>query len=317
MQDNHIAILDLGTNTFHLLIAVIHDEKFKIIHREKFAVKLGEGGINRGIITEVAWERGIAAIKKINYLVQSYPVKEIRSFATSAIRNARNGHLFLKEIRSVAGISATIIDGKQEAEYIYYGVRQVIQIGSKPVLIMDIGGGSVEYIVANQHEIFWKKSFEIGAQRLYDLFHVHDPVRKEDILHLNNYLELVLHPLIQALNRYEPEVLIGCSGTFDTLLEIYCIRNNINKGKKTYEFLIDLPAFFAIHQEIVGKNKAGRLAIPGMSAMRADMIAMSSSLIHFTLTKHPFMALKASSYSLKEGILSEIVDHEQIFEMSA
>lgn len=317
MQDNHIAILDLGTNTFHLLIAVIHDEKFKIIHREKFAVKLGEGGINRGIITEEAWERGIAAIKKINYLLQSYPVKEIRSFATSAIRNASNGHLFLKEIRSVAGISATIIDGKQEAEYIYYGVRQAIQIGSKPVLIMDIGGGSVEYIVANQHEIFWKKSFEIGAQRLYDLFHVHDPVRKEDILHLNNYLELVLHPLIQALNRYEPEVLVGCSGTFDTLLEIYCIRNNINKGKKTYEFLIDLPAFFAIHQEIIGKNKAGRLAIPGMSAMRADMIAMSSSLIHFTLTKHPFMALKASSYSLKEGILSEIVDHEQIFEMSA
>ena len=317
MQDNHIAILDLGTNTFHLLIAVIHDEKFKIIHREKFAVKLGEGGINRGIITEEAWKRGISAIKKINYLVQSYPVKEIRSFATSAIRNASNGHLFLKEIQSITGISATIIDGKQEAEYIYYGVRQAIQIGSKPVLIMDIGGGSVEYIIANQHEIFWKKSFEIGAQRLYDLFHLHDPVRKEDILHLNNYLELVLHPLVQALNMYEPEVLIGCSGTFDTLLEIYCIRNNINKGKKTHEFLIDLPAFFAIHQEIVGKNKAGRLAIPGMSAMRADMIAMSSSLIHFTLSKHPFMVLKASSYSLKEGILSEIIDHEQIFEMSA
>jgi exopolyphosphatase/guanosine-5'-triphosphate,3'-diphosphate pyrophosphatase len=317
MQDNHIAILDLGTNTFHLLIAVIHDEKFKIIRREKFAVKLGEGGINRGIITEEAWERGIAAIKKINYLVQSYPVKEIRSFATSAIRNASNGLLFLREIQSVAGITATIIDGRQEAEYIYYGVRQAIWIGSKPVLIMDIGGGSVEYIIANQDEIFWKKSFEIGAQRLYDLFHLHDPVRKEDILHLNNYLELVLHPLAQALNKYQPEVLIGCSGTFDTLLEIYCIRKHINKGKKTHEFLIDIPAFFSIHQEIVGKSTAERLAIPGMSALRADMIGMSSSLIHFTLTKHPFMVMKASSYSLKEGILSEIVDHTQIFEMSA
>lgn len=317
MLDSHIAILDLGTNTFHLLIAVIHDDKFKIIHREKFSVRLGEDGINRGIITPEAWKRGLEAIRKIRSLVQSYPVNEIRSFATSAIRNAKNGILFIKEIQSVSGIVAKVIDGEQEAEYIYYGVRQAIPIGNDPVLIMDIGGGSVEYIIANQHEIFWKRSFEIGAQRLYDLFHQHDPVKREDILNLNNYLELVLHPLEQALNKYQPEVLIGCSGTFDTLREIYRIRRNFQKVKKFMEFQIDIKTFYAIHKEIIGKNKEERLAIPGMSSMRADMIGMSSSMIYYILKKFKFNSLKASSYSLKEGILSEIIDHAQIIEKSA
>jgi exopolyphosphatase/guanosine-5'-triphosphate,3'-diphosphate pyrophosphatase len=317
MQDSHIAILDLGTNTFHLLIAVIRDDHFTIIHREKFAVKLGEGGINRGIITDEAWNRGIMAIKKINPLIQSYQVKEIRSIATSAIRNACNGAQFLKAIQSVTGITAEAIDGNQEAEYIYYGVRQAILLGKKPSLIMDIGGGSVEYIIANQDEILWKKSFEIGAQRLHDLFHHHDPVKKEDILNLKNYLELALRPLSQALTKYQPETLIGCSGTFDTLREIYCIRNNIQKDKKPPEFSVDIKAFLSLHHEIIDKNKEERLAIPGMSPMRADMISMASSLIHFTLSKFPFRQLKTSSYSLKEGFLSEIVDHAQIIEMSA
>lgn len=317
MLDSHIAILDLGTNTFHLLIAVIHDDKFKIIHREKFSVRLGEGGINRGIITPEAWKRGMSAIDKIRSLVQSYPVNEIRSFATSAIRNAKNGALFLKEIQSASGITATVIDGEQEAEYIYYGVRQAISIGIDPVLIMDIGGGSVEYIIANQYEIFWKRSFEIGAQRLCDLFHLHDPVKKEDIRNLNNYLELILHPLGQALNKYQPEVLIGCSGTFDTLREIYRIRRNTEKKNMAEGSNIDIKDYFSIHREIIGKNKVERLAMPGMSSMRADMIGMSSSLVYYILKKFPFRTLKASSYSLKEGILSEFIDHAQIIEMSA
>ncbi|MBS0000971.1 MAG: exopolyphosphatase [Cyclobacteriaceae bacterium] len=317
MKDSHIAILDLGTNTFHLLIAVIHDDQFRIIHRKKFDVKLGEGGINRRFITDEAWQRGITAIREIKELISSYHVMEIRSIATSAIRNAKNGSSFLEAIQLETGIKTSIIDGNLEAEYIYYGVRQAITIGTKPVLIMDIGGGSVEFIIANQREIFWKKSFEIGAQRLYDLFHRHDPVSPEDILNLKSYLELALHPLVPVLNKFRPDTLIGCSGTFETLSSIYCMRNSIRQIKYKKEVPIDKEAFFPIHYELVTKNKTERLAIPGMSPMRVDMISMSSLLIHYMLTKFSFLHLKGSSYSLKEGLLSEIVDHVQIVELSA
>jgi len=317
MKDNHIAILDLGTNTFHLLIALIRGDQYRIIRRKKFAVKLGEGGINKGIITEEAWERGISAIREIRELIDAHHINEIKAIATSAIRNASNGHAFIDALRTSAGINATIIDGDQEAEYIYYGVRQAIPIGDLPVLIMDIGGGSVEFILANQHEIFWKKSFEIGAQRLFDLFHRHDPVNGNDVLKLRNYLELILHPLVPLLNKFKPETLIGCSGTFETLGHIYCHRRNAHPIQNGREVPITREAFFSIHQMLISKNKSGRLAIPGMSPMRADLISMSSLLIHYMLTKFEFSHLKGSFYSLKEGILSEIVDHAQIVELSA
>jgi len=317
MQNSHIAILDLGTNTFHLLIAVIHADRFQIIHREKFTVKLGEGGINRRIITADAWERGISAMKNIKKVIRSYGVEEIRSIATSAIRNAENGPLFLDAIKSATGIDVSEISGEQEAEYIYYGVRQAVPIGVKPVLIMDIGGGSVEFIIGNQSEIFWKKSFEIGAQRLYDLFHRHDPVRKEEMLKLNHYLELSLHPLMKALKKYKPDTLVGCSGTFDTISTIYYHKNNLQKELNIRGITIDLNAFISIHREILSKNRSERLAIPGMSSMRVDMISMSSFLIHFIISRYPFDQMKTSHYSLKEGILSEILDHAQISELSA
>lgn len=317
MKDSHIAILDLGTNTFHLLIAVICEDNFRIIKRKKIAVKLGEGGINRGIITDAAWQRGVAAIREIRELIDSYHIKEIRSIATSAIRNATNGQAFLEVLRAESGIEATVIDGNLEAEYIYYGVRQAVRIGKKPVLIMDIGGGSVEFILANQEEILWKKSFEIGAQRLYDLFHKHDPVSPADIAKLRNYLELALHPLVPVIEKYKPETLIGCSGTFETLSDIYCMQQNFRHVANHKEIPITREAFFPIHELLVKKNKAERLAIPGMSSMRADMISMSSLLIHYLLTKFNFNHMKGSSYSLKEGILSEIVDHAQIVELSA
>jgi exopolyphosphatase/guanosine-5'-triphosphate,3'-diphosphate pyrophosphatase len=317
MKDSHIAILDLGTNTFHLLIAVIADDHFRIIRRKKIAVKLGEGGINRRVITEEAWARGISAIHEIREIIDSYHVKEIRSIATSAIRNATNGAAFLDTLRAETGIDAVIIDGNLEAEYIYYGVRQAVPIGSRPVMIMDIGGGSVEFIVADQEEIFWKKSFEIGAQRLFDLFHKHDPVRDGDILRLKNYLELALHPLMPVINKYKPDTLIGCSGTFDTLGDIYCRRVPCQGIINRKEIPINREAFFPIHQMLVTKNRAERLEIPGMSPMRADMISMSSLLIHYMLTKFDFAYLRGSAYSLKEGILSEIIDHARIVELSA
>jgi exopolyphosphatase / guanosine-5'-triphosphate,3'-diphosphate pyrophosphatase len=317
MKDTHIAILDLGTNTFHLLIAVICENSFRIIERKKFAVKLGEGGINNRIITDEAQQRGIKAIREIRKLIDLSHVSEIKSIATSAIRNATNGPEFLGVLKAESGIESTIINGDLEAEYIYYGVRQAVNIGPKPVLIMDIGGGSVEFIVANQEEIFWKKSFEIGAQRLFDLFHKHDPVSPEDISKLRNYLELVLHPLVPVIKNYKPETLIGCSGTFETLGEIYCMGKNNRRNAHLKEVPISREAFFPIHQLLVSKNKAERLAIPGMSPMRADMISMSSLLIHYMLTKFNFSQMTGSSYSLKEGILSEIIDHAQIVELSA
>ncbi len=316
MNFKRIAILDLGTNTFQLLITDINSEGYKILHRENFAVRLGQDGIGRKKITDNAWKRGLSAIKAIQKKINIYGVDYVKSIATSAIRNAVNGQRFVNEIKFNTGFDISIIDGEKEAEYIYNGIRQSIQIGKQTVLVMDIGGGSVEFIIGNQYAIFWKKSFEIGAQRLFDRFHRHDPVSIKDLADLYQYLNQILQPLLQSLTSYKPTILIGSSGTFETLSDIYNKKYNIKTNVNSTQWPIDIEAFLKIHHEIVMKDRKERLAIPGMDPMRADLMSMSSSIIHFLLSTYPLKHIRFSSYSLKEGFLYSILNDKEQTKLS-
>jgi exopolyphosphatase/guanosine-5'-triphosphate,3'-diphosphate pyrophosphatase len=174
-----IAILDLGTNTFQLLIANIIDNKPVLVFEESIAVKLGEGGIEKGYISEAAFDRGLSALKQFKKSIDQYQVKLVRAAATSALRSASNGAEFLEKIRSETGIIPEIITGEREAELIYQGVRAAINMGDEKCLIIDIGGGSVEFIICNQEEVFWKRSYDIGAARLMEQFHHSDPISED------------------------------------------------------------------------------------------------------------------------------------------
>ncbi len=317
MEQEKIAILDLGTNTFHLLIVEISERGHRVILKEKIPVKIGERGIDRKIITRAAKERAIDAVIRFKTLAERYHVNEIIAIATSAIRTATNGPVFIREIFEKTGISIKVINGAQEAQYIYYGVRQAVELGDPISLIMDIGGGSVEFIIGNSFTVLWKKSFEIGAQRLTDKFHVHDPVNENDLTRLNKYLNKALKPLISALEKYRPTQLVGSSGTFDTLIEIYHRRENVIRNPTLTGYPLSVNSFFEIYQDLVSKNREERLMIPGMIEMRVDMIVMSAALIHFILTKYGFSKIKTSVYSLKEGILYSTLEKKQVKKLSA
>jgi exopolyphosphatase / guanosine-5'-triphosphate,3'-diphosphate pyrophosphatase len=182
-----------------------------------------------------------------------------------------------------------------------------VNLGLERSLIVDIGGGSVEFIIANQREISWKQSFDVGAQRLLEKFHRHDPISPEEIASLEKFLEESLVPLFQQLQSYQPHVLVGSSGTFDTLSEIYCVRNNI-PYKETPETPLTLKAFGEIYAELISKNRADRMKIPGMIEMRVDMIVAASCLIKFLLDRFTFLQVRVSTYSLKEGVLASLKD---------
>ncbi|MGK7392205.1 MAG: Ppx/GppA phosphatase family protein [Candidatus Cyclobacteriaceae bacterium M2_1C_046] len=305
-----IAILDLGTNTFHLLIAEIENsDSFKVIYKEKIPVKIGKGGINEQRISPDAFQRALDAIHAFTGIIHSLHVNKTIASATSAIRNATNGPELLKKIKQQTGVIIRTISGSEEAELIYNGVRAAMKIGEKPVLIMDIGGGSVEFIIANEDEIYWKRSFEIGAQRLLDKFHKKDPISPEEQEELFSFLKEELKALIIQLHKYDPGMLIGSSGTFDTLSDIYCEMSGIEKDGEKTEIPFDINAFDSIYQDIISKNKLQRLAIPGMMQMRVDMIVVAVSLIKFILNSHNFEAIRVSTYALKEGMLYKLI-HE-------
>ena len=300
-----VAIIDLGTNTFHLLIADIYPDRLHSIHKEKQSVKIGEGGISRGEITKEAQDRALKTLKHFATIIARLGVQQSHASATSAFRNASNGSSLVKEIFNQTSIKINIIDGQQEARLIYLGVKQALDLGSSNSLIIDIGGGSVEFIIGNQTESLWSQSFEIGAQRLMDQFHLHDPIQTEEIQCLESYLEEKLTSLAHAMDQFQVKTLVGSSGTFDTLSQIHCLRLGIEKLDEP-EQPLDMAGFTTIHSEIIAKNRAKRMLISGMIEMRVDMIVVASCLINYILNRYALNEIRISSYALKEGVLHEI-----------
>lgn len=299
------AVIDLGTNTFHLFIVEINEQELTALYKEKIAVKLGQNGISKGKIAKDAIKRALHTLEIYRDIIDQFEVEEVIGVATSAIRNAKNGQELVTLIKEQTGLEITIIDGNREAELIFKGVQAAFDLGETNKLIMDIGGGSVEFIIGNQDDLLWKQSFEIGAQRLLDQFHKVDPMPAKSHSEIFAFLDRELAPLRAAIKAYRPQSLIGCSGTFDTLCEIH----NAGKGQsqQTNNIIQALPfnAYREIHRELLIKNKQERLNIPGMVTMRVDMIVVASCLISYVTEHLQTEEIIASSYALKEGLLYE------------
>jgi len=302
---NKIAIIDMGTNTFLLLIAERNGRVIKPLHHDRIATKIGMGGITNGLITAEALERAMAALKKFDRTVREFGVTQAVAIGTSAIRNAANRDELLHRIKSETSFDVKVISGEEEADLIYRGVREAIALPASKALIVDIGGGSVEFIIADAGQSYWKQSFEIGGQRLMELFHHHDPILPEEIENIYRYLEEKLQPLFIALREFKPTQLVGSSGSFDTLSEIYCAQNGIPYGQKP-ETPLTLDAFSVIAGDILTRDRAGRMQIPGMIDLRVDMIVVGCCLIQYLISRFAFQSVRVSSYSLKEGVMASM-----------
>ncbi|MAE86975.1 MAG: exopolyphosphatase [Flammeovirgaceae bacterium] len=298
-----VAVIDMGTNTFHLIIVEVEKDDFKIVYREKTAVKIGEKGINHGMITDDAIDRALKTLTKFKEVIEEEQVEQVFATATSAIRNAQNGKGLVALIKEETGIQTRIISGIQEAEYIYYGVNKALKIGDQPSLIMDIGGGSIEFVIGTTREILWRQSFEIGGQRMVEKFHKHDPMVQEDKVALIEYLESNLQELFEACSQFSPKTLIGSSGTFDTLSDIYSLKANVEREKDATEYPLTIDAFMEIYHEMIIKGREERLAIPGMIPLRVDMIVVACELVNYIIHKLELTNIRVSAYALKEGVL--------------
>jgi exopolyphosphatase/guanosine-5'-triphosphate,3'-diphosphate pyrophosphatase len=298
-----VAVIDMGTNTFHLLLVETKEGDFNVIHRERVAVRVGEKGINKGMITEEAAQRALNTLQDFKEKIVAHGIKQVFATATSAIRSAANGQELVDKIKKQTGIQTRVISGLQEAEYIYYGVTKALRIGQDPGLIMDIGGGSIEFIIGTDKQLLWKQSFEIGGQRLMELFHMNDPIQQPEIDELCGYLEGKLQELFDACEQYRPKTLIGSSGTFDTLSDIYREAASIQLAGEHTELPLTMEALQTIHHDILSKTRAERLAIPGMIPLRVDMIVVAMVLIQYILKKCDLNEIRVSAYALKEGVL--------------
>jgi len=301
-------VMDLGTNTFHLLIADGSPDNFRKIVHEEIAVKLGEGGISKGYISVPAFERGLKAMNKFHQLLQDHKVERVKAVATSALRNASNGKEFIEKVKADTGIAIELINGDQEAGYIYNGVKASGCLSEGNNLIMDIGGGSIEFILSSKENIIWKHSFEIGAQRMMDRFHHSDPIPPAAIEALYVYLGEVLPDLFNAVKGHPIEQLIGSSGAFETFAElIERSKGNRFELQSIKSYIFDKDDLLAITDKLIESSHHERLATPGILPVRIDMIVVASLITRYIIQKLDIGKICMSTYCLKEGVLAEML----------
>lgn len=308
-----IAVIDMGTNTFNLLIAEINQNKnFKIVFKDKAGVKLGRGGINQKIITPEAFQRGINAIEKHLKTIERYNADKIFATATSSIRSAQNGKEFVETLERQFNIKIRIISGDEEAELIYRGVKQTVDFNNENILILDIGGGSNEFIIANNSGLQWKKSFDLGMARLLDKFNPSDPITPSEVAAVENYIDINLVPLYDAVKKYKPVELIGCSGTFDSLRAMILAKNGTIPAeiKKQNHYTINLNNYNKLHQELIKSTTADRLKMEGLEPVRLEMIVLASIFVNFILQKLPLKKIIQSNFAIKEGLIDKILNNK-------
>jgi exopolyphosphatase/guanosine-5'-triphosphate,3'-diphosphate pyrophosphatase len=297
-----LAVMDLGTNTFHLLIVEGNSTHYTEIVHEQDPVKLGEGGINKGFIQPAAFERGIKSMLQYRRLIADNNVQQVRAIATSALRNAANGQDFIDQVKAQTGIAIEIIDGD------YKGVKASGSLSEHNSLVVDIGGGSVEFIICDNKQVKWKQSFEIGAARLMDNFHRTDPIPPESITALNLYLQDSLKDLFAAASNYPIANIIGSSGVFES----YAGLIETGKGhpfdlKKTKHYDFEKDELLAVIESLILSSHQQRAGNKGIIPVRVDMIVTASILTRFIIDKLGIDQVVMSTSSLKEGVLAEMM----------
>jgi len=298
-----IAAIDLGTNTFHLIIAEQNGNgDLSIIYKTNQPVKLGEDITKNNSIIPAAFERGIKCLKYFKETMDGYMVDVVKATATSGVRSAINGQEFVNIAKNETGILIDVIDGDEEAALIYEGVKLSGAITGKS-LIMDIGGGSTEFILCDRENLVWKKSYNIGAARLMQKFFKSDPINHSDQQLIIAHLDEQLKALKIICEEYQPTTLIGSAGAFETFAMMLMPSIDL---KEISTADIPLAPYLALSEELITSTHEQRINMKNLIPLRVDMIVMASILTNYVLTTLDIKHIKLSTYDLKMGVLNSL-----------
>lgn len=299
-----IAIIDLGSNTFKLLIAELSSSReINIIHESIHPCMLAKNATQKNIISEEYFSKGMENISEIFKIINSYKPIETYIYATSIIRSSTNGNEFVEQIEKTFSVKVEIIDGDREAELVYEGTKHAIELNHEKVAIVDIGGGSCEIIIADNKKIYWKKSFDLGVRRILELFNPSDPISKPDHLSIQKYIQESIQELNNLSEIHNVKTLVGTAGSFDTLRKVLKVGN-----KEDNSCEIKLKDFFLFHQEIMKSDNQQRRNMSGIIEARAELMVVASIFIKEILTTLDVTKMYQSSFSLKEGAFFENIN---------
>ena len=301
-----VAAIDLGTNSFHMIIVEESRGKGIVeIDRVKNMICIGRGSISTKMLDEGAMQSGIAALKNFLVLAAHHGVapENVIAFATSAIREAKNRVDFLKRVRDETGLKVRVISGREEAEFIYYGVRNAVKIGKAFDLLFDIGGGSVEFIIANNKGVQLLESRKIGVARMYERFVFSDPIVRHDIKMLEQFFSAEMVSAVAEASKLKVARAIASSGTAQNIARMIFAMNGSPNKASLNNSLFTRKEFQALYTALIPLGSLERRKFTGLDANRVDLIVPGLILIDMIFRLFNLNEIVVSDYALREGMV--------------
>ena len=309
-----LAALDIGTNSFHLVVArfVGDGHQFEVIEREKEMVRLGSGSGDMKLLEPDAIDRGIAALTRCRRIAEVHGA-HLHAVATSAVREAENADEFLRRARDEAGVEVEVVSGVEEARLIHLGVLQAVPVFDRRLVLVDIGGGSTEILVGERGEIVTAGSLKLGAIRMTRRFFRTDSLHPAAVDSCRRHIRAALTHTRREVARTGFDVAVGSSGTIGAVAAmIHAARDPKDPAPRVWNgFEISRKEVKAAVRSLIDAGSLEkRLAIPGLDPKRADIILGGALVLEQVMGELDIATMVVSDYALREGVLLDALDRE-------
>jgi exopolyphosphatase/guanosine-5'-triphosphate,3'-diphosphate pyrophosphatase len=305
-----ISAIDIGSNSFHMIIAEVTGKSFSIIRKEREVIRLGtwKEGEDK-IISEEEISHAASILKRFKLLSDSHKAK-IKAVATSAVRDATNNIEFIDKVYARTGIKTEVISGRREAELIFTGVKKALMIGKKDALCLDIGGGSTELVYYATDKIVFAESFKLGAVRLTKKFFPGAELSNSSIAHCKEFIEEQFYENENIRFDIPFEIAAGSSGTIQNSASIIYFGNRNKILRKLNGFSFSAQDLNEVIDFVLScKTTRDRLRIGGIEEKRADILPAGLLILKKFFELFNVRDMVLSEYALREGIILEAIKH--------
>ncbi|WP_117000894.1 Ppx/GppA phosphatase family protein [Desertimonas flava] len=308
----NLAALDIGTNSFHLVVArPVAGSGFETITREKEVVRLGSGGGDMKLLTPEAIDRGVACLTRMRGIAESHNAV-MRAVATSATREAVNSRDFIERAAAEAGVEIDVISGLEEARLIHLGVLQAVPVFDRRLLLIDVGGGSTELLIGECGETLAARSFKLGAVRLTDRYFPDGDVTPKAVRACRSYIRGVVEHFSRDVTRFGFEVAISSSGTAETVARMV----HATRGSSAFEPLRTYNCFEFATTELDAvvdrltehRTASARAKLDGLESTRADIIVAGALILATVAETFGIDTYTFSEAALREGVLLDTMN---------
>jgi exopolyphosphatase/guanosine-5'-triphosphate,3'-diphosphate pyrophosphatase len=306
--------IDVGTNSIHLIVVEI-DSAFdtsRVVYKAREMVRLGsDDALESGRLSRKAMERGVDAIARFTDAAHARGARRVRAVATSAVRETDNGGEFADLVKARTGLDLEILDGNEEARLIHLGVANGYPLYDRVACIVDIGGGSTEFVVADGERPYLVDSVKLGSLRLYDAYLRGKSDQLRAVRALDAHVVEVLAPLAERVRRYRLDLALGTSGTIMGLAAVDAAQRGL-AVKRVHGYTLTRARLESLQRQMLLMSEAERRRMPGMNPRRADIIVAGNAVLIGALSLLGREEIVVCERALRDGVVVDLARADRV-----